>query len=154
MSSDPRTEATLADVAPALAGAQAEYQRVAYPGVVDLVTRELLRILSGRLAHCSICRNLRLRAAVERGFDESMVAHLEDPEHGDLPERQQVVLRLTRAFLTDPASFGDADRETLLTHFSPEQVAELVLDLIRFRPGSKLTVASGREPVLDGLVYA
>jgi hypothetical protein len=154
VSSTARTHVSLADVAPDLAAAQGQFQLVAYPGAVDLVTRELLRILSGRLAHCSICRNLRLVAAVDRGFDESMVAHLEDPEHGDLPERQQIVLRLTRAFLTNPESFGAEDKATLLRHFSPEEVAELILDLIRFRPGSKLTVASGREPESDELVYA
>src|ERR1700733_2828375 len=120
MSSLARTEISLADVAPALAGAQADFQRVAYPGAVDLVTRELLRILSGRLSHCSICRNLRLRAAIDRGFDESMVAHLEDPEHSDLPERQQVVLRLTRAFLTDSDGFTAEDRATLSQWFSDE----------------------------------
>jgi hypothetical protein len=154
MSSTARTSLALADVAPDLAAAQVDFQRVAYPGAVDLVTRELLRILSGRLSHCSICRNLRLVAAIDRGFDESMVAHLEDPEHGGLPERQQIVLRLTRSFLTDPAGFSDEDKATLLEYFSPEEIAELVLDLVRFRPGSKLTVASGREPDSDELVYA
>src|SRR6202451_4567927 len=151
MSSLARTEISLADVAPALAGAQAEFQRVAYPGAVDLVTRELLRILSGRLSHCSICRNLRLRAASDRGCDESMVAHLEDPEHGDLPERQQIVLRLARAFLTSPGDFTEQDKAPLLRHFSSEEIAELVLDLIRSRPGSKLPVAAGREPEADEL---
>src|SRR5271154_2410726 len=113
MSSVLRTKASLATVAPGLAAATTDFQRVAYPGKVDIVTRELLRILSGRLSHCTICRNLRLTAAIDRGFDESMVAHLEDPEHGDLPERQQVVLRLTRAFLTDPDRFTAEDRASL-----------------------------------------
>jgi hypothetical protein len=153
MSSNPRTTVSLSDVAPQLAAAQAEFQRVAYPGAVDLVTRELLRILSGRLSHCSICRNLRLAAAVDRGFDESMVAHLEDPDHSDLPERQRIVLRMARAFLTDPDSFTAKDRVALSRYYSAEEVAELILDLVRFRPGSKLTVASGREPQADELVY-
>ena len=153
MSSNPRTSTSLSDVAPKLAAAQAEFQRVAYPGAVDLVTRELLRILSGRLSHCSICRNLRLVAAVDRGFDESMVAHLEDPEHSDLPERQRIVLRLARAFLTDSDGFTSEDRAALSRCYSAEEVAELLLDLVRFRPGSKLTVASGGEPLEDRLVY-
>jgi hypothetical protein len=154
VSSTPRTRASLADVAPELAAAQHALQQVAYPGAVDLVTRELLRILSGRMSHCSICRNLRLVAAVDHGFDKSMVAHLEDPENSDLPERQQIVLRLARAFLSDPGGFTAHDRSVLCRHFSPEEVAELILDLVRFRPGSKLTVASGREPEIDELVYA
>jgi hypothetical protein len=64
------------------------------------------------------------------------------------------VLRLTKAFLTDPVSFGADDRATLSRHFSDEEVAELLLDLVRFRPGSKLTVASGAEPAIDEIVYA
>jgi alkylhydroperoxidase family enzyme len=153
MRSVPRTDVTLEDVAPDLAAAQARFMAVAYPGAVDLVTRELLRILSGRLSHCTICRNLRLRAAIDRGFDESMVNHLEDPANSDLPDHQQIVLRLANAFLTAPTSFSDEDWVVLERHYTAEQIAELLLDLVRFRPGSKLTVASGREPDIDELIY-
>ena len=144
---------TMADVAPALAAAIADFQQVAYPGCVDLVTRELVRITSGRLSQCRICRNLRLRAAIDRGFDESMVAGLDDPERSDLPDRQKVAVEFARAFLLAPESFDARARESLLGQFSSAQIAELVLDLVRFRPGSKLTVASGTEPPVEELVY-
>ena len=153
MRSVPRTDATLEEVAPDLAAAHARFMAVAYPGAVDLVTRELLRILSGRLSHCSVCRNLRLQAAIDRGFDESMVDHLEDPENSDLPERQRIVLRLANAFLTSPEGFTAEDWAVLEGHYTAEQIAELLLDLVRFRPGSKLLVASGREPEIDELAY-
>lgn len=152
MSSVPRTAITLAEAAPRLAAEQAHLQAVAYPGKVDLVTRELVRITSGRLSHCSICRNLRLNAAIDRGFDELMVAQLDDPEHGDLSDKHRAAVGFARAFLIDPSGFGEADQAELLRHFTPDQVAELVLDLVRFRPGSKLTVASGNEPAKDELV--
>jgi hypothetical protein len=154
MSSVARTSITLAEAAPELGAAQARFQKVAYPGSVDLVTRELLRILSGRLSRCTLCRNLRLNAAIDRGFDESMVDHIEDPSHSDLPARQQVVLRLTHTFLTTPETFSAADWSELHSYYSAEQVAELLLDLMRFRPGSKLMVAAGLEPEGDQLVYA
>lgn len=154
MSSVPRTTITLAEAAPELGAAQARFQKVAYPGSVDLVTRELLRILSGRLSRCTVCRNLRLNAAIDRGFDESLVERLDDPANSGLPARQQVVLRLTLAFLTAPETFAVADWTELRSYFSDEQVAELMLDLVRFRPGSKLTVAAGLEPDGDQLVYA
>ncbi|ORV42242.1 hypothetical protein AWC00_12085 [Mycobacterium conspicuum] len=129
------------------------FQQVAYPGSVDIVTRELLRILSGQLSRCTICRNLRLNAAIDRGFDEAAVKYLEDPASSDLPAQQQVVLRLTKAFLTDPEAFGVADWAELRSYYSQDQVAELILDLVRFRPGSKLVVAAGLEPEDDELVY-
>ena len=109
MSSVPRTTITLAEAAPELGAAQARFQKVAYPGSVDLVTRELLRILSGRLSRCTLCRNLRLNAAIDRGFDESIVNRLEDPSNSGLPTHQQVVLRLTIAFLTAPETFTATD---------------------------------------------
>jgi hypothetical protein len=154
MSSVPRTTITLAEAAPELGAAQARFQKVAYPGSVDLVTRELLRILSGRLSRCTLCRNLRLNAAIDRGFDESIVNRLEDPSNSGLPTHQQVVLRLTIAFLTAPETFTATDWAELRSYYSDEQVAELMLDLIRFRPGSKLMVAAGFEPEGDQLVYA
>jgi hypothetical protein len=152
MSSVPRTTITLAEAAPRLAAAQANFQALAYPGQVDLVTRELVRITSGRLSHCSICRNLRLSAAIDRGFDEQMVAHLDDPVHSDLSDKHRAAVSFARTFLVDPTGFGELDQAELLRQFTPEQVAELLLDLVRFRPGSKLTVASGNEPATDELV--
>ena len=83
-----------------------------------------------------------------------MLGHLEDPSQSDLPARQQVVLRLTRTFLTAPETFSAADWSELHSYYSGEQVAELLLDLVRFRPGSKLMVAAGFEPEDDQLVYA
>ena len=160
MSSEPRTTVTdgrplsLADVAPALGAAQAAFQRVAYPGVVDLVTRELVRIYSGRESHCRICRNLRLKAAIDRGFEESMVDQLDDVEHSDLLPHRKAALRLAEAFLGDPSSYSAGDRDELLRLFTPEQAAELLLDLVRFRPGSKLTVANGTEPAVEELIYS
>ncbi|OBI85509.1 hypothetical protein A9X00_27740 [Mycobacterium sp. 1245805.9] len=105
------------------------------------------------MSRCAICRNLRLNAAIDRGFDEETVQYLEDPASGDLPAHQQVVLRFTKAFLTDPEAFGATEWAELRNYYSHEQVAELVLDLVRFRPGSKLVVAAGMEPDDDELVY-
>ena len=130
------------------------FMAVAYPGTVDIVTRELVRIYSGRESHCRICRNFRLRVAIDRGFDEAMVEHLDDPEHGDLAPHQQAALRLARDFLGDPRSFDADAQRALLAQFTAEQAAELVLDLVRYRPGSKLTVVAGDEPADEGLIYS
>ena len=113
MSSVPRTSIVdgrpvgLHDVAPDLSRAMGRFMQVAYPGKVDLVTRELVRIYSGRESHCTICRNLRLNAAITRGFDEEMVAHLDDLD--GLEPRQQAALRLAHAFLGDPRSYTADD---------------------------------------------
>ena len=111
-----------------------------------------MRITSGRLAHCAGCRNLRLQVAIDRGFDESMVAQLDDVDGSDLTEAQKAAVRFTQAFLTDSEGSGPDALAELGRHFDDEQVAELVLDLIRLRPGSKLAVVSGNEPDHDDLV--
>ena len=102
MSSEPRTEVGLADVAPELHTAMMNFMAVAYPGKVDIVTRELVRIYSGRESHCRICRNFRLRVAIDRGFDESMVEQMDDLESSDLAPHQKAALRLAHDFLGDP----------------------------------------------------
>jgi alkylhydroperoxidase family enzyme len=159
MSSTPRTTIVdgrpvgLADVAPELGRAVSAFMDVAYPGKVDLVTRELVRIYSGRKSHCRICRNYRLRVAIDRGFEEPMVDQLDDLDTSELAPHQKAALRLAHAFLDDPRDFGADAQEELLRHYTPEQAAELILDLVRFRPGSKLTVVAGNEPAEEALIY-
>jgi alkylhydroperoxidase family enzyme len=139
-----RTPLSLDDVAPDLAQAFAGFQAASITGPkVDIVTKEMVRILSGQLSHCGTCRNLRVQVAVDRGLDETTVAKLEHFEDSDLSDRHKAALRYAKAFLIDPESFDDAARAALMEHFRADQIAELTLDLIRLRPGSKLAVASG-----------
>jgi alkylhydroperoxidase family enzyme len=159
MSSEPRTTIVdgrpmgLDDVAPDLGRAMTNFMAVAYPGKVDLVTRELVRIYSGRKSECRICRNYRLRVAIDRGFEESMVDQIDDLETSTLEPRQIAALRLAHAFLDDPTSFDEVAQRELLSHYTPAQAAELLLDLVRLRPGSKLTVVGGNEPAEEALIY-
>ncbi|MCU1343764.1 MAG: hypothetical protein JWL70_30 [Acidimicrobiia bacterium] len=135
---------SLDDVAPEMAAAFTAFQAASIAGAkVDIVTRELVRIYSGQLSHCGVCANTRVRVAVDRGLDETTVSKLEHFETSDLSERHKAALRYARAFLVDPESFDAAAQAALLEHFRPDQIAELTLDLIRLRPGSKLAVASG-----------
>jgi alkylhydroperoxidase family enzyme len=153
---DPETGAplSLTDACPELGQAVQDFFLASLAGArLDIVTRELVRIYSGRLTHCSICRNTRVRAAVDRGLSEDVVAQLDDFEHSDLSERHKAAIRFAHAFLVDPGALGERGRAALLVHFTPEQVAELVLDLVRLRPGSKMVVAGGNEPADDELVF-
>ena len=150
---DSGTPLGLEDVAPALGQAYNAFFAASMTGAkVDIVTKEMVRILSGQLSHCGVCRNTRVRVAVDRGLDESTVAKFDHFEDSDLSDRHKAALRYARAFLVDPESFDDAARAELLAHFRPDQIAELTLDLIRLRPGSKMAVASGISDV-DGLVF-
>jgi alkylhydroperoxidase family enzyme len=144
----------LEEAAPELGKAFSHMARVATGSAkVDIVTRELVRIYSGQLAHCSICRNMRVTTAVDRGLTEDVVAQLADFEHSDLSDRHKAAVRYAHAFLVDPTSFDEADQAELQRHFRPDQIAELTLDLVRLRPGSKMTVATGNEPAHDDLIF-
>src|SRR5262245_2617750 len=100
MSSEPRPTVVdgrpvgLGDGAPELGEAMTRFMDVAYPGKGDIVTRELVRIYSGRKSQCRICRNYRLRVAIDRGFEESMVDQIDDLDTSTLEPHQKAALRL------------------------------------------------------------
>lgn len=149
----PDAATALKMAAPELGAAMSAFMAASLSGAkVDIVTRELIRIYSGQASNCRYCRNLRVAGAVDRGLDEDMVAKLTDFENSDLSDRHKSALRLAHAFLYDPASFDGAMQAELLVHFRSEQIAEMMLDLIRLRPGSKLSIAAGTDPDVDELV--
>lgn len=49
-----------------------------------------------------------------------------------LPEPQQVAVRLADALLSQPGSLPVELREDVHAHYSPEQVLELVLDVLKW----------------------
>ncbi len=83
-----------------------------------------------------------------------MVDQLDDLTASELAPHQKAALRLAHAFLDDPRTFDTSAQEELFRHYTPEQAAELILDLVRYRPGSKLTVVAGTEPAEEALIYS
>jgi AhpD family alkylhydroperoxidase len=139
--------------APGLGQAMADFMALAFTGPkVDIVTRELVRIYSGQQSHCTYCSNTRVQGALKRGMDEAMVAQIADFEHSELDDRQKAALRLAQAFLLDPTGLTDQDRAELRQHYRADQLAELILDLIRLRPGSKMHIAAGLDEDIPDIV--
>jgi alkylhydroperoxidase family enzyme len=60
-------------------------------------------------------------------------------EQSSLPEPQKVALRLTDAFLRDPASYPPRYRAQSLEHFTPEQIVELLLKLAAWTVNKSMT---------------
>ena len=77
-----------------------------------------------------------------------MAAKIDRYESSDLPERHKVALRLTDAFVTDPARIGDELRAQLLAHFTPEQIVELLLDIVSWSL-QKVQVALGFDAPVE-----
>ena len=122
-----------APIAPALAAAMDDFAAAAMRAqALDPVTTELVRLRCAGYHDCRICGSLRLEDARRAGVDDDMMAEVARYEASGLPERVKVALRLADAVIIHP---GMADRELaaqLHQQFSEEQIAELLLDIMKW----------------------
>ena len=129
----PIDDGVTAGIADVLAEAMESFAAAAMrAGAVDPVTTELVRLRCAGYHDCRICASLRLEDAREAGVDEDMTAKVARYETSDLPERAKIALRLADAVIIHR---GAADLELardLRRHFSREQIAELLLDVIKW----------------------
>jgi hypothetical protein len=88
--------------------------------------------------------SLRLAVARQQGLDDTMAAKVDRYEASDLAERHKVALRLADALMTLPGSISAELREQAHRHFSPEQVLELTLDVMKWN-SQKVSVALGTD---------
>jgi alkylhydroperoxidase family enzyme len=125
---------------------------------LDPVTTELVRLRCARQHDCRICQTLRLATAAQLGVDAALTDQIDHYESSDLSERHKVALRIVDAFIWRPTDIGDALVEQAHAHFSPEEIAELVVDITKWST-QKIHVALGtdgadRLPVNDqGISY-
>jgi hypothetical protein len=88
--------------------------------------------------------SLRLTVARQQGLDDTMGAKVDRYEASDLAECHKVALRLADALMTLPGSISAELREQAHRHFSPEQVLELTLDVMKWN-SQKVSVALGTD---------
>ena len=86
--------------------------------------------------------SLRLAVAKEHGLDEAMAERVDHYESGELADRHKVALRLADALMTLPGSISPALRDQAHQHFSPEELLELTLDVMKWNY-QKVPVALG-----------
>jgi alkylhydroperoxidase family enzyme len=125
---------------------------------LDPVTTELVRLRCARQHDCRICQTLRLASAAELGADDALTDQIDFYEASDLSERHKVALRIVDAFIWRPSDIDDVLVEQAHTHFSAEELAELLVDITKWST-QKIHVALGtdgadRVPVNDrGISY-
>jgi alkylhydroperoxidase family enzyme len=100
--------------------------------VLDPVVLEVVRIRCARVHDCRRCQAGRYVVAHDAGVDEALLARVDDHEHADLPDRLQVALRFTDAFVTRPGDLGDEVRRDLHAHFTPAEIVDMALAIMRF----------------------
>jgi hypothetical protein len=118
---------------------------------LDPITTEMVRLRCARYHDCRLCQSLRYEPALRAGLDETLNAKIDNYEGSDLDERYKVALRLTDAVIVDPQSLDPALREQLHTHFTDEQIAELMLDIVKWSFQKVLVALQLDVPVRAGL---
>ena len=108
---------------------------------LDPLTTELVRLRCARIHDCRRCRGVRDDAALEAGFDEELGAKIDRYEQSDLSPRHKAALRLADAMILG----GPVDRADARAHFSEAEIAELLLDVVKWSV-QKALVALRIEP--------
>jgi alkylhydroperoxidase family enzyme len=113
----------------------------------DPQARELVRLHNAEAVDCNYCRNVRYGDGTgEAILDEGAAGALKNFESSDLPAAHKAALRLASAFALEPGVAPMQVLPELREHYSDSEIADLVLQLVRCRAGSKLLVSLGLEP--------
>jgi alkylhydroperoxidase family enzyme len=108
------------------------------------VTTELVRLRCARTHNCRICQTLRLADAQAAGVDSEMTSKIDFYETSNLPELHKIALRITDAFIIRPDPLSADVVGPARATFSPEQLAELCLDITKWST-QKIHVALGTD---------
>jgi alkylhydroperoxidase family enzyme len=104
---------------------------VALLNSLDMVTTEVMRLRGARRHNCRICQSTRSVKALDAGADEAMFDKIDHYESSDLVESHKVALRLTDAIITQPSEIDPSLAAQVHQYFTPPQVIEMVLDVMR-----------------------
>jgi alkylhydroperoxidase family enzyme len=98
---------------------------------LDMVTTEVVRLRGARRHNCRICQSTRSVKALDAGADEAMFDKIDHYESSDLVESHKVALRLIDAIITQPTEIDESLVAQVHQYFTPPEVIELVLDVMR-----------------------
>lgn len=116
--------------------------------VLDPALTELVRLRCARVHDCRLCRSVRNVDADD--LDEETASKIDSYETSDLDERAKVALRLTDAMILDPSSAAGL-RDKALEVFTEAEIAELLLDVVKWSQQKASVALRIEEPPRDGL---
>lgn len=119
---------------------------------LDPVLTEVVRLRGARLHDCALCRSRRSQDALDAGADDATFAAIDDYRASDLPDATRAALALTDAVVLASGSLDRSTLDAVRAHLSPEQVVEVVLDVVR-NAANKIAVALAADAasVTDGV---
>ena len=100
-------------------------------GVDPLIT-ELVRLRCAQVHDCRLCGSLRLAEALDAGLDEEMTVAIARYETAGFEPAAVAALRLADAIILSPTSADGNLAAELRRHFTPAQIAELCLDVVKW----------------------
>ena len=113
---------------------------------VDPLTTELVRLRCAQVHDCRLCGTLRNQEALDEGFNEELQQKIARYESSDLHPRQIAALRLCDAMILTPSLADTALRQELERHFSAEQIAEIMLDVVKWSQQKALVALRSEAP--------
>ena len=99
---------------------------------VDPLTTELVRLRCAQIHDCRLCGSLRNKEALEEGFDEELQMKIARYESSDLEPKHKAALHLADAIILTPGQANAELSAELHEHFSDEQIAEIMLDVMKW----------------------
>jgi hypothetical protein len=128
-------ETAIADYAAAAVRAEA----------VEPVITECVRLRCAQYHDCRICGSLRVKEAIDAGFDETMYRAIADHENSNFGPAIKAALRLCDAIIMHPDQIEASLREELREHFTEQQIVEIAVDVTKWSQ-QKALVALRIEP--------
>lgn len=118
---------------------------------VDPMITELVRLRCAQIHDCRLCGSLRSQEALDQGFDETMQRKISCYSKSDFSPDIIAALRLCDAMILSPASANGALKIELEQYFSPEQIAEICLDVMKWSQQKALVALRSEAPLWDNV---
>jgi alkylhydroperoxidase family enzyme len=137
LSLNSRLETSIANFAAAVVSAKA----------VDPLITELVRLRCAQIHDCRLCGSLRNQEALDEGFDETMQRKIATYENSDFSPEIIAALKLCDAIILSPMLANNALKEQLNTYFSPQQISEICLDVMKWSQQKALVALRIEAPI-------
>ncbi|MFE1592614.1 carboxymuconolactone decarboxylase family protein [Nocardia sp. NPDC058705] len=143
---------------PQIAAATVTYETaLLFSNKLDPRLKELAELKTAGLVACQFCLDIASALAHTAGLSERQLTELHRYRTSDAySELEKLVIAFAEAMTVTPAVDIDELRETLLTHFSKAQVAELAAAIAWENQRARLNQGLGVQPtgMADGLACA
>lgn len=119
------------------------------PDRVNPIITEMVRLRCAQYHDCRLCASLRTQDALDAGFTESLQAKIAQHQRADLDPEIKAALLLCDAMLITPGSIDPALRTKLAEHFTPEQIVENCVDVMKWSQQKAFVALRIEPPVSD-----